>query len=41
MHYGKPEERAKAEANISVLSMPEADPVEGQSGALFRYWGGS
>ena len=41
MHHGKPEERAKAEANISALSMPEEDPVEGQGGALFRYWVGS
>ena len=39
MHYGKSEERAKADANISKLPMPRKDPVQGTDGALFRYWG--
>jgi uncharacterized protein YjlB len=38
MHYGKPEERAKADANISNLPTPELDPVEGDRGPLLRYW---
>lgn len=38
MHHGKPEERAKAEKNISELPMPEQDPVQGRNGPLFRYW---
>jgi uncharacterized protein YjlB len=37
MHYGKPEEVAKAEANISKLPMPSQDPVQGD-GPLLRYW---
>jgi len=39
MHHGKPEERTKAEANISKLPLPEQDPVEGGDGAFRRYWG--
>ena len=39
-HHGKPEELAKAEANIAQVPMPEQDPVEGGDGALRRYWGG-
>ena len=38
MHYGKAEERAKADANISALPMPEQDPVQGNRGPLHRYW---
>ena len=38
MHHGKPEERAKADANISKLPIPDQDPVQGSSGALFHYW---
>ena len=38
MHYGKPEERAKVEANISNLPIPERDPVQGGNGPLLRYW---
>jgi uncharacterized protein YjlB len=38
MHYGKPEEVAKAEANISELPMPQRDPVQGDQGPLLRYW---
>ena len=38
MHYGKPEELAKAEANISKLPQPEQDPVQGSDGPLFQYW---
>ena len=38
MHYGKPNERAKADANISKLPLPERDPVQGGDGALFRFW---
>ncbi|HKQ38927.1 MAG TPA: cupin domain-containing protein [Verrucomicrobiae bacterium] len=38
MHHGKPDERAKAEKNISELPMPEQDPVQGNNGPLFQYW---
>lgn len=38
MHYGKPDEREKADANISKLPLPEYDPVEGNRGPLLRYW---
>ena len=40
MHYGKPEEQTKAEANISKLPVPEQDPVQGTQGPLWRYWRG-
>ena len=38
MHYDRPEERAKAEANISNVPLPDLDPVQGEGGVLFRYW---
>lgn len=38
MHYGKPEERAKADANILQVPMPDLDPVQGDTGLLMRYW---
>lgn len=38
MHYGKPEERAKADAQISQVPTPEFDPIEGKGGRLHRFW---
>lgn len=38
MHYGKPDELAKAEANISKLPNPESDPVQGSNGPVLQYW---
>lgn len=38
MHYGKPDEREKAEANISKLPNPESDPVQGSSGPVLQHW---
>ena len=38
MHYDRPEEHAKAEANISNVPLPDLDPVQGEGGVLFRYW---
>lgn len=35
---GKPEERAKAEANIKRVPLPQSDPVQGQNGPLLKYW---
>lgn len=40
MHHGKPEERAKAEATIAELPLPELDPVQGNRGPLLQYWTG-
>ena len=38
MHYGHPEERSKADANIANLPMPQEDPVQGRGGSLEHYW---
>lgn len=40
MHYGKPEEQANAESNISKLPLPDQDPVQGDGEALWRFWKG-
>ena len=36
--YGKPQERARADRNITTLALPLADPVYGADGIVQRYW---
>jgi uncharacterized protein YjlB len=38
MNYGKPAERPQADERIKNVPLPEADPVFGKSGLLFRLW---
>jgi uncharacterized protein YjlB len=39
MNYGYPKERPYTDENIAKVKMPEADPVFGADGPLFKYWG--
>jgi uncharacterized protein YjlB len=36
---GKSDERPRVLANIAKVSMPDADPVFGQTGPLIKTWG--
>ena len=38
MRYGKPEERAKADAQIAQVPKPQSDPVQGPRGSLLSFW---
>ena len=38
MCYGKPGERPKADRHIASVALPEADPIYGATGPLWRYW---
>jgi uncharacterized protein YjlB len=38
MCYGKPDERPKADKNISAVPLPKADPVFGDEGPLQEHW---
>jgi len=40
MNYGKPEERPRADHNISKVPFPKADPVYGDNGPLREKWSG-
>jgi uncharacterized protein YjlB len=39
MNYGKIEEYAKAIETIKQVGLPKKDPVFGEKGVLFKYWG--
>jgi uncharacterized protein YjlB len=38
MNYGKAGERPQADKNISVVALPETDPVSGKTGGLTEIW---
>lgn len=38
MNYGRLNEREKAERNIELVELPEADPLFGVEGPLTKYW---
>lgn len=38
MRYGKPDEQPLADRNISLVSLPTADPVHGPGGPLIELW---
>lgn len=38
MNYGRPSERASADANIQRVRLPELDPVFGKEGPLLKAW---
>jgi uncharacterized protein YjlB len=38
MCYGKPDERPRADENISHVPLPKADPIYGTDGLLMEFW---
>jgi len=38
MNYGRPDERPRADRNISRVALPKTDPIYGASGPLFDKW---
>lgn len=38
MNYGKKEEHPRVDDNIARVGLPQADPIFGKEGLLFKYW---